>query len=83
MRSKGSGESAHLHRLTLAIVTVPNSHVLPQRVICVLFTQALETGKSKCGQASMSQIVTGQWDKISCAVGCFIFLDFFSDHLYN
>ena len=67
MRSKGSDESAHLHRPTLAIVTVPKSHVLPQRVICVPFTQALETGESKFGQASMSQIVNGQWDKISCA----------------
>ena len=26
--SEGSGESAHLHRLTLAFVTVPKSHVL-------------------------------------------------------
>ena len=38
--SEGSGESAHLHSLTLAFVTVPKYHVLPQREICVLFMPA-------------------------------------------
>ena len=38
--SEGSGESAHLHSLTLAFVTVPKYHELPQTEICVLFTPA-------------------------------------------
>ena len=38
--SEGSGESAQLHRLTLAFVTVPKYHVLPEMAICVLFTPA-------------------------------------------
>ena len=38
--------SAHLHRLTLAFVTVPESHVLPQMAMCVLFTPAVKTGES-------------------------------------
>ena len=37
--SEGSGESAHLHMLTLAFVTIPKYNVLPQMAICVLFTQ--------------------------------------------
>ena len=39
--SEGSGKSAHLHRLTLAFVTVRKSHdiVLPQIVNFELFTQ--------------------------------------------
>ena len=38
--SVDSSKSAHLHRVTLALVTVPKSNVLPQMVICVLFTPA-------------------------------------------
>ena len=38
--SECSGESAHLHSFTLAFVTVPKYHVLPQMEICVLFTPA-------------------------------------------
>ena len=41
--SEGSCESAHLHRLTLAFVTVPKSHVLLQIAIFVLFTPAAKT----------------------------------------
>ena len=38
MQAEGSGESTHLHRLTLAFVTVPKSRVLPQMAIFVLCT---------------------------------------------
>ena len=41
--SEGSGESARLHTLTLAFVTVPKLHVRPQMVMCVLFTPAAKT----------------------------------------
>ena len=41
--SESSDESAHLHRLTLAFVTVPKSHVLLQIAIFVLFTPAART----------------------------------------
>ena len=41
--SEGSGESANLHRLTLAFVTVPKSHVLLQIAIFVLFTPTAKT----------------------------------------
>ena len=44
--SEGSGELAHLHRLTLAFVIVLKSHVLPQMAMCVLFTPAARTGES-------------------------------------
>ena len=37
---EGYGESAHLQRLTLALVTVPKSHVLSRMAMCVLFTPA-------------------------------------------
>ena len=37
VNSEGSGKSAHMLRLTLAFITVPKSHVLPQMAICVLF----------------------------------------------
>ena len=57
---EGSGESAHLHRLTLAFVTVSKSHVLPQIAICVLFTTAAKTMVSLQNCAG---IVTGQCDK--------------------
>ena len=55
--SKGSGESAHLHRLTLAFVTVPKSRVLPQMAIRVLFTPA---GRLRSLHICAG-IVTGQW----------------------
>ena len=41
--SEGSGESARLHELTLAFVTVPKLHVRPQLVICALLTPAAKT----------------------------------------
>ena len=40
VNSESSGKSAHLLWLTLAFITVPKSHVLPQLAICVLFTPA-------------------------------------------
>ena len=55
--SKGSGESTHLHRLTLAFVTVPKSHALPQMAISVLFTPA---GRLMSLHICAG-IVTGQW----------------------
>ena len=55
--SKGSGESVHLHRLTLAFVTVPKSRVLPQMAIRVLFTP---TGRLMSLHICAG-IVTGQW----------------------
>ena len=55
--SKGSGESTHLHRLTLAFVTVPKSRVLPQMTIRVLFTPA---GRLMSLHICAG-IVTGQW----------------------
>ena len=55
--SKGSGESTHLHRLTLAFVTVPKSHALPQMAIRVLFTPA---GRLMSLHICTG-IVTGQW----------------------
>ena len=55
--SKGSGESTHLLRLTLAFVTVPKSHVLPQMAIRVLFTPA---GRLM-SMHICAGIVTGQW----------------------
>ena len=58
--SEGSGESAHLHRLTLAFVTVPNFHILPQMAICVLFTPAAYTLVSL---HICTDIATGQCDK--------------------
>ena len=41
MSCKGSSKSAHLHRLTLAFLTVPKAHLLPQMEICVLFKPAV------------------------------------------
>ena len=41
--SEGSGESTHLHRLTLAIVTVQNILCCLKWMICVLFTPAANT----------------------------------------
>ena len=41
--SEGSGESAHLHRLTLAFVTVQNILYCLKMAICVLFTPAANT----------------------------------------
>ena len=38
--NEGSGESAHLHRLTLAFVTVPKSYMMPEMAIRVIFTPA-------------------------------------------
>ena len=58
--SEGSGEPAHLHRLTLAFVTVPKSHVLPQMEIFVLFTPAAMTLVSL---HIFAGIVYGQCDK--------------------
>ena len=58
--SEGSGESAQLHRLTLAFVTVPKYHVLPEMAICVLFTPAAWTLLSL---RICSGIVTGQCNK--------------------
>ena len=58
--SEGSGESAHLHRLTLAVVTVPKFYVLPQKAICVLFTPAAKTLLSLHNCAG---IVTRQCDR--------------------
>ena len=55
--SKGSGESAHLHRLTLAFVTVPKSRMLPQMTIRVLLTPA---GRLMSLHICAG-IVTGQW----------------------
>ena len=55
--SKGSGESTHFHRLTLAFVTVPKSHTLPQMAIRVLFTPA---GRLMSLHICAG-IVTGQW----------------------
>ena len=47
----------NLHRLTLAFVTVPKSHALPQMAINVLFTPAGRlTSLHIC-----AGIVTGQW----------------------
>ena len=39
-RSEGSGESAHLHRLTWAFVTVSESHVHARSAVCVSFMRA-------------------------------------------
>ena len=38
--SEGSGKFVHFHRLNLAFVAVPKSHVPPQMAICVLFKSA-------------------------------------------
>ena len=39
-RSEGSGESAHLHRLALAFVTVSESHMHARLAVCVSFMRA-------------------------------------------
>ena len=64
--SEGSVESSHLHRLTLAFVTVPKSNdiVLPQIANCVVFTPAAKTLASLHICAG---IVTGQCDNALAA----------------
>ena len=59
-RSEGIGESAHVHRLTLAFVTIQNIFLLPKMVIYVLFTPAANTLLSLRIFAGK---VTGQCDK--------------------
>ena len=54
------GESAHLHRLTVAFATVPKCHMLPQMAPYVLFTPAAYTLVSLHICAG---IVTEQCDK--------------------
>ena len=64
--ANSKGESAHLHRLTLAFVKEPKSHVMPKMVICVLLTLAAKTllcVASTFLQAGMNHIVTLQCDK--------------------
>ena len=45
--SEGSAESSHLHMLTLAFVTVPKSHVLPQKGdLCAIHASSVDSGES-------------------------------------
>ena len=66
MQAEGSGESTHLHRLTLAFVTVPKSRVLPQMAI---FCSIHPGAKTLVSLHICAGVVTGQCNKyqdLSC-----------------
>ena len=63
-RSEGSGESAHLHRLAWAFVTVSESHVHARSAVCVSFMQAVSYMTSANALVSL-HIRTGSTEPLS------------------